>query len=669
MDEYAWMRDPDWQAVMRDPSRLRPDIRAHLEAENAYAEAVMAPAADLVRTLFGEMKGRIKEDDDSVPAPDGPWEYFTHYREGGQYPVYARRPRGGGEAQTLLDGDAEAVGNAYFDLGDAEHSPDHRYLAWAVDVRGSEYFEIRVRDLQTGADIETVAPESAGDFTWAADSRTLFWVWRDDNNRPNRVYRSRVGGGDPALVYEEADPGFFVNVGATDANNYVVINAHGHTTTELRLIDAHAPESAPRLVAPRREGVEYDLIEADDRFYVHTNDGGAVDFKVAETPKDRLETENWRDVIPHRPGVLIICVLGFKHWLVRLERENALPRIVIREYATGAEHSIDFPDEAYALGVDAGFEYDTATLRLAYESPSRPEEVYDYDMAARTRVLRKRQEIPSGHDPDAYVVRRLLAETGDGETVPVTILHRRDARLDGTAPLLLYGYGAYGHAIPAGFRIKPLSLVDRGMMFAVAHVRGGTDKGYGWYLDGRLEKKPNTFADFIAAARALIAAGYTAEGRIVAMGGSAGGLLVGASVNLAPELFAGAVAQVPFVDVVNTMCDPDLPLTPPEWPEWGNPLESEAAYDTIAAYSPYDNVRAAPYPAILITAGLTDPRVTYWEPAKWAARLRARRADAGITLLKTEMEAGHGGKTGRFDALKDDAFEYAFALHAVGIEQ
>ncbi len=664
-DEYAWMRDDDWQAVMRDPSRLRADIRAHLEAENAYTEAVMAPASALAETLFQEMKGRIKEDDSSVPMPDGPWEYYTRYREGGQYPVFARRPRGGGAEQILLDGDLEAEGHEYFDLGDAQHSPDHASLAWAVDVRGSEYFEIRVRDLAAGRDI-VVTADSAGDFVWARDSQTLFWVWRDDNNRPRRVYRSRAGAPDHAQVYEESDPGFFVSVGITDAHNHVVISAHDHTTTELRLIDAHAPESPPRLVAPRRPGVEYELIEAEDRFYILTNDG-ALDFRIMETPLDALAPEHWREFIPHRPGVLILAVLGFRRWQVRLERENALPRAVVRDYATSEEHVIGFPDEAYALGVSEGFEFDTDTLRLGYESPSRPEEVYDYDMARRTRVLRKRQEIPSGHDPDAYIVRRLSAAAPDGESVPVTVLHRRDLPLDGSAPLLLYGYGAYGHSMSAAFRIRPLSLVDRGMVFAIAHVRGGKDKGYGWYLDGKLERKPNTFSDFAAAGRALIAAGYTGEGRIVAMGGSAGGMLVGAAVNLAPELFAGAVAQVPFVDVLNTMCDPDLPLTPPEWPEWGNPVDSKAAHDSIAAYSPYDNVRQAEYPHILATAGLTDPRVTYWEPAKWAARLRKRRTDDGVTLLKTEMGAGHAGKTGRFDALRDDAFEYAFALLAVGI--
>ncbi len=667
-DDYAWLRDPDWQAVMRDPSRLQADIRAHLDAENAYTDAVMAPAKELVEALFAEMRGRIKEDDASVPSPDGPFEYYTRYREGGQYPVFARCPRGGGPEQILLDGDAEAKDSEYFDLAEIHHSPDHRFIAWAVDLRGSEYFEIRVRDLDTGQDIETITDESAGDFVWAADSETLFWIWRDDNNRPNRVYRSRRGGAAADLVYEEADPGFFVSVGLSDAHSWVLISTHDHTTSEIRMIDAMRPETDARLVAARTPGVEYELIEAEGRFYIHTNAGGAVDFKIAEADLDRLTPEHWRDFVPHRPGVLILDVCGFRRWQVRMERENALPRIVIHEYATGEEHAIAFEDEAYSLGISEGFEFDTDTLSVTYESPARPEETYDYDMASRTRTLRKRQELPSGHDPDAYVVKRIEARAEDGQAVPVTVLHRRGQALDCAAPLLLYGYGAYGHSTPAAFRIKPLSLVDRGMIFAVAHVRGGKDKGYGWYLDGKLEKKPNTFSDFIAAGRALADAGYTSPGRIVAMGGSAGGLLVGAAVNAAPDLFAGAVAQVPFVDVLTTMCDPSLPLTPPEWPEWGNPLEDASAYDVIAAYSPYDNVRAMAYPHILATAGLTDPRVTYWEPAKWVARLRELRTDPGVTLLRTEMHAGHAGKTGRFDALWDDAFEFAFALVAAGIE-
>ncbi len=672
-DEYAWLRDDNWQEVMRNPSVLRADIRAHLETENAYTAAIMEPTRDFQDQLFQEMRGRIKEDDSSVPLPDGPFEYYARYREGGQYPVFARRKLnrktgGTGAEEIMLDGDTEAGEAEYFDIGAVAHSPDHRYLAWSVDRRGSEYYEVCIRDLETGETIATLTEESAGDLVWSNDGQTVFWVWRDDNNRPSRVYRSPMTGGAPALVYEEADPAFFVNIGKSDNDGFILIEAHTHTSSEIRLLDADAPHGEPRLVAARQPDVEYSLIEGPDQLYFLTNEGGAIDFKIAAAPKDAPGKENWEEIIPHRPGVLILDVESYRHFQVRLERENALPRLVVRRYEDGAEHSIAFDEEAYALGVDGGYEFDTDILRFTYESPTTPEETYDYDMACRERTLRKRQDVPSGHDPDDYVVRRIQAAGHDGEQVPVTVLHHKDTPLDGSAPLLLYGYGSYGITIPAAFRTKPLSLTDRGMIFAIAHIRGGQAKGYQWYLDGKLEKKTNTFRDFISAGEALIDEGYTSKGRIVAMGGSDGGLLVGAVVNMTPDLFAGAIAAVPFVDVLTTMSDGELPLTPPEWPEWGNPGVDEAAYDAILAYSPYDQVGVHAYPHILVTAGLTDPRVTYWEPAKWVARLRELRTDKGLTLLKTEMSAGHGGKTGRFDSLRDDALEYAFALAVTGLE-
>jgi len=672
-DEYAWLRDENWQAVMRDPARLAPEIRAQLEAENAYVETVMGPTEALQRRLFEEMKGRIREDDASPPLRDGPFAYYTRFRTGGQYPVFARRPvdpatgEPAGEEEILLDGDREADGADYFDIADVQHSPDHRRIAWAVDRRGSEYYEIRIRDIARGEDFVVLAEEGAGGLAWAADSETVFWTWRDANGRPKVVYRSRVEDARAAAVYEEPDDGFHLEVSKSDGDSYIVISAHTHTTSELRLVDSTRPGDEPRLVAAREAGVEYDIVEAPDRFYFVTNADGATDFKIVSAPREAPGRENWTDVVPHRPGVLILEAFGFREWQVRLERENALPRIVVRRYADGQEHAIAFDEEAYALGVDPGFEFATDTLRFSYESPATPEEIYDYDMAGRTRALRKRQEVPSGHDPSDYVVRRLMAPAPDGETVPVTVLHRRDQPLDGSAPLLLYGYGSYGITIPAAFRIKPLSLADRGMVFAIAHVRGGKARGYRWYLDGKLEKKINTFKDFIAAGEHLADQGFTARGRIVAMGGSAGGLLVGAAANMAPDLFAGVIAAVPFVDILNTMSDPDLPLTPPEWPEWGDPITDPDAHARIAGYSPYDNVADQAYPHVLAIAGLTDPRVTYWEPAKWIARLRDRRADDRLTLLKTEMGAGHGGKTGRFDALKDDALEYAFALSVAGL--
>ena len=673
IDEYQWIKDENWQQVMREPDVLDADVRELLEAENAYLDAVMAPTEDLQERIFQEIRGRIKEDDSSVPERDGSYEYYSRFREGGQYPIYARRPIDPetgdaiGEEEILVDGDAEAADFEYLDFSDMEHSPDHQYVAFGVDVRGSEYYEIRIKEIATGAIVATLTDESSGDFVWANDSETLYWVWRDENSRSKRVYRQSRTGGASELVYEEPDDGFFVSVGLSDGHNYVVINAGGHTSNEVRLIDANDPAAEPVLIAAREDDVEYYLTEARDRFYFLTNADGAVDFKIVAAPIDNPGRENWEDVVPHRPGTLISSVMGFADWQVRMERENALPRIVVHHYASGEEYNIAFEEEAYSLGMSAGYEFETDRLRFSYESPSTPEETYDYDMASRERELLKRQEVPSGHNPEDYVVRRIMAPGHDGAQIPVTILHHRDTPVDGTAPLLLYGYGSYGITIPAAFRITPLPLVDRGMVYAVAHIRGGMANGYQWYLDGKLEHKMNTFRDFVSAGEALAAEGYTSRGNIVAYGGSAGGLLVGAAINLQPDLFAGAIAAVPFVDVINTMSDAELPLTPPEWPEWGNPIESADDYETMIAYSPYDQIAEMDYPHVLATGGLTDPRVTYWEPTKYVARLRERRTDDGLTLLKMNMGAGHGGASGRFDSLRETALNWAFALMVVGL--
>ena len=790
-DDYAWLRDENWQQVMRDPAVLRADVRAHLEAENACTEAVMAPAKELRAALFDEFRGRIKEDDSSVPAKDGAWEYYERFREGGQHPVVCRRAAGDpASEEILLDGDAEAAasakaadsseaapssgttaspeaapssaggtpalpgteaatvsevaasseaaapsgtaassetgGGGYYRIGDCGHARDHRRFGWTADTNGSEFYTLRVKDLDTGRRLDDVIERCSGTFEWAADGHTLFYTLLDDNHRPCKVFRHRLGD-DPAgdaLVYEEPDPGFFLNVAATESRRFLVIDAHDHVTSEVRLVDADRPADAPVLVAAREPGIEYDVSHHGDRLIILTNAGGAEDFKIVETPLRALaiphqrspleqgrsvprspaepggapatphqrspgtpaiprsgiakrphqrspaspDRAHWTDLVPHRPGVLIVAFEVFAHWLVRLERENALPRIVVRDLESGEEHAIAFEEEAYSLGLVPGYEFETDTLRFTYSSMTTPEHVFDYDMRTRERTVRKVQEVPSGHDPADYVTRRIMAPSHDGEAVPVSLLHRRDTPIDGSAPLLLYGYGSYGMSMPASFGTTRLSLVDRGFVYAVAHVRGGTERGYAWYTNGKLAKKTNTFHDFIAAARALVEHGFTRRGRIAIHGGSAGGLLVGACANMAPELFHAAIAEVPFVDVLNTICDDTLPLTPPEWPEWGNPIESEAACERIAAYSPYDNVEAKDYPHIIATAGLTDPRVTYWEPAKWVAKLRATKTDDRLLLLHTNMEAGHGGAAGRFDRLKETALVYAFVLHVFGLE-
>ena len=665
VDDYAWMKDDNWQKVLRDPSVLKADVREHLTAENAYTAAMLASTKALQTQLFAEMKGRIKEDDSSVPAPDGPWEYYVRYETGAEHPVHARKPRGGGAEEVLLDEPVEAKGKPYYQVGSADHSPDHRLFAWAVDEQGSEVYRIHVRELATGAAVGE-AIESAYDFCWSPDSRFLFWILRDENGRPVKVFRRPVGGSasDDVLIYEEKDEGFFIGVHTLSSDQWIVIGCGNQETSEVHLIPASDPTAMPRVMEPRRDGVRYDVDHWDGRFVIRTNADGAVDWKLMTAEEAKPGKAGWREWIAHEPGRLIAGMRAYKDFFVRLEKADALNRIVVTRRG-GEEHAVGFDEEAYALGLEGGYEYDTTLTRFVYTSMTTPRQWFDYDMASGERTLRKTQEIPSGHDPANYVTRRLNATAVDGAQVPIFVLMRKDARLDGSAPLLLYGYGSYGMAQEPGFSIRNLSLVDRGWIWATACPRGGSEKGWGWFLDGRKEKKTNTFSDFIACADHLVAEGYTSGGKIVAYGGSAGGLLMGAVANMRPELWAGIIASVPFVDVLNTMSDTTLPLTPAEWPEWGDPITDPGAYDYIASYSPYDNVGPKPYPAILATGGLSDPRVTYWEPEKWVAKLRGNTTSGAPVLLKINMEAGHAGASGRFDFLKEIAFDYAFAIWAV----
>ena len=670
-DEYAWLRADNWQEVMREPDKLAAGIRDYLEAENDFTQAAMADTDKLQEKLFAEMKGRIKEDDSSVPSPDGDWDYYSSFVIGAQYPRFCRRPRNDdseGAERILLDGNIEAKGLAYFSLRAANHSPDHSLLAYAVDTKGSEIYTVRFRDLATGKELDDQISDTNGNVVWAQDNRTLFYVRLDANHRPQHIYRHMLGTpvADDVLVYEETDPGFYAGVGETQSGRFIVIGANDHQTSEVRVIDAHNPTEAPRLIARRAHGHEYSVEHHGERLIILTNADGAEDFKIVEAPLDDPARENWREIEVHKPGRLILDVAVLRDHMVRLEREDGLPHIVVRRLADGEEHTISFDEEAYALGMSAGYEFDTTTLRYSYASMTTPSQVYDYDMETRARVLRKTQEIPSGHDPADYTTRRLQAPAHDGETVPVSLLYHKNTPLDGSAPLLLYGYGSYGMSMPASFSTTRLSLVDRGIVYAIAHIRGGKDKGYRWYTDGKLANKTNTFKDFISAGEYLAAQNYTTRGRIIGHGGSAGGMLMGAVANMAPDLFLGIIANVPFVDVLNTMLDDTLPLTPPEWLEWGNPIASAEEFATIRSYSPYDNVAAQDYPHLLALAGLTDPRVTYWEPAKWVARLRALKTDDNQLLLKTNMDAGHGGASGRFDSLKEVALEYAFALKITG---
>ena len=672
VDPYNWMKDDNWQQVMQDPSVLRADIREYLEAENAYTkEKLETPLEGLKEELFQEMRGRIKEDDSSLPSIDGPYAYLTKFRTGGEYPIIARKAAADiynpdAEDEILLDGDEMGKGKPYFSFNDVGHSPNHKIVAYAVDEQGSEFYTIRFKNLETGETLPDVIENTYGAFVWGSNSDRIFWVERNEEGRPAAVHMYVLGGDGSTELYREQDPGFFLGISESQSGDYIFIGAGSHTTSEVHYFEADAETPEIKTIAPRETDIEYSVEHWGDQFVISTNADQAVDFKIVTAPIDAPGRENWSDLVPHRAGTLILGMDVLKDHLIRLERNEGLPRIVVRERTSGKEETISFEEEAYALGTSVGYDYDTTQMRISYSSPSTPSQTFDYDLVSKERVLRKEQEVPSGHDASDYVVKRVLAPARDGAAVPVTILYHKDTPIDGSAPMLLYGYGSYGVTISARFRTTPLALADRGMVYAMVHPRGSMAKGYQWYLDGKLKKKVNTFNDYVDAGNHLIDVGYSARGQVVGMGGSAGGLLMGAVANQDPEMFAGIIAAVPFVDVINTMSDETLPLTPPEWPEWGNPLISAEDYDTMMAYSPYDQTAKLNYPSMLITGGLSDPRVTYWEPSKWAAKLRYEAPDAGPYYLRINMDAGHGGASGRFEGLKETALEYAFALSTVG---
>jgi oligopeptidase B len=668
VDEFAWLKAANWQQVIRDPSRLDPAIRAYLDAENRYTEQILGDTAELQATLYAELKGRIRQDDASVPTADGAFAYFVCYRSGAQHPVVCRQARAGGAEEILLDANAVAADRSFFQLGSTRHSPDHRLLAWASDDSGSEFYTIRVRDLKRATDLADVIPDAVGNVVWRSDAAGFFYVRLDSSHRPSRVYEHRLGTAveHDRLLYEESDARYFVTLSRLLSGDYAEISVHDHEASESWLIDLQADAAVPRLIAQRTPGIRYKVEHHPHLFgqsvLVVSTNADAEDFKLAWTPLALPDRQHWRELVQHRPGTYLVTFALLRDWLIRLERENGLPRIVVRDLHSAEEHTISFPEEVYALGIESGFEFVSQTLRFSYSSMTTPTEIWDYDLATRTRSLRKRHDIPSGHDPARYVTRRLMARSADGQAVPLSILHRKDFRPDGRAPCLLYGYGAYGLAVPAAFDANRLSLVDRGFVFVIAHVRGGTENGWHWYRNGKLANKSNSFRDFIAAAECLVAEGWVSGEKIVAQGGSAGGMLMGAVANLRPELFAGILAEVPFVDVLNTMLDATLPLTPPEWLEWGDPIADATAFHEIRSYSPYENVSAQNYPSMLVLAGLMDPRVLYWEPAKWVARLRSRRTNRNLLALRTNMDAGHSGAAGRFERLKDIALCYAFAI-------
>jgi oligopeptidase B len=655
-DPWHWLRDPGYPNVADE------DVLGYLKAENAFFEAAMAPHQPLIETLFQEMKGRIKEDDRSVPAKDGDFLYWWAFEEGAQYRKWWRKPvKGAGADQLIFDEPAEAADREYFRLGAMRVSPDGRYAATLVDDDGSERFKLRIRDLETGTDLETVTEAGIGNVEWSAASDAILFTEVNEHWRSYRARLHRLGSpvAEDVTIYEETeDPGFSVSVGKSQDKSLLFISTGDNSSTEVRFVPASDPAAEPVLIARRRPNVTYGADAAHGRLWILANDEH-LNFRLTEA--DPAAPAEWTTVIPGSDEVYMRGVTAFRDHLVIEERLAGLDQIRLRAYS-GEERRIAFPEASYTVSLGSNADFAPYAYRLGYASMVTPATVFDYHPDEDRLETLKVQEIPSGYDASQYETERLMVPARDGREVPVSVVYRKGFPRDGSGKVYLYGYGAYGHAIPPSFSVSRLSLLDRGFACAIAHIRGGDDLGYGWFLDGKLEKRTNSFNDFVDAAKGLVARGFAQPGRIAIQGGSAGGELMGAVVNSDPELWGAVVADVPFVDVLATMLDETLPLTPGEWPEWGNPIEDEAAFHLIRSYSPYDNVKAQAYPPMLITGGLNDPRVTYWEPAKWAAKLRATKTDCNLLLLKINMGAGHGGKSGRWDSLRETAEAWAFIL-------
>jgi len=654
VDDYAWMRE-----------RENPEVRAYLEAENAHTDAVLKPLEGFREALYKEMLARIKETDLSVPYKDGDYFYYSRTVQGLQYPIYCRR-RGSLDAaeEITLDVNELAKGKPFMSIGAYDVSEDAKLLAYSTDDTGYRQFTLVVKTLATGA-VSAPVSVRVTSLAWANDNETVFYTTEDETTkRSNKLFRHRLGGA-PELVYEETDELYRLFITKTRSKAFVFAVSASSTTSEIRCLPADAPAAAPRLLLARREGHEYYPDHHGARFFIRTNDKGR-NFRLVEAPVESPGEANWREVVPHRDAVMLEEIDCFASHLVVSEIENGLPRLVVTELASGRAHPIEFPEPVYFAYPHTNAEFDTTKFRFGYESFVTPRSVFDYDLATRERVLLKQTEVLGGYDASRYASERIYARAADGAKIPISLVFGKGAARDGSAPMLLSGYGSYGVAIPITFNSNRMSLVDRGMTVAIAHIRGGGEMGKIWHETGRMMEKKNTFTDFIAAAEHLIAGTWTKPDRLVITGGSAGGLLMGAVGNMRPDLFGAIVSQVPFVDVMNTMLDATLPLTVGEYLEWGNPNEKDA-YFHMKSYSPYDNVAAKRYPAMLVKTSWSDSQVMYWEAAKYVAKLRAAKIGDNPLLLKTNMDAGHGGASGRYDALRETAFDYAFILNQVGI--
>lgn len=666
IDNYYWLND----YFKKGPDSAK--VIAYLEAENAYTKAMMAGTEELQNKLFEEMKGRIKEKDESVPYFHNGYYYYTRTEEGKQYYKICRK-KGSLDAkeEVLLDVDQMAEGKPYYAIGGTSISPDNRLMVFGVDEVSRREYVLHVKNLETGEIYKDRIERTTGSAVWAADSKTFFYTSKNPVTLLSEKIKRHTVGTDAksdVVVYDEKDNTNYIGVGKSKNGKYIFIESEGTLSSEVRYLPADNPNGEFKVFQPRMKDVLYSVTALEDRFLIVTNADGAKNFKVVHTPLDKTTKENWKDYIPHREDVLVQGIDEFKNYLVVSERKSGLTNLSIHNLNDNSVHNLDFGEEAYAVYPSVNREYDTEVVRYGYTSMVTPSSTFDYNMRTREKTLLKQQEVLGGYNPEDYVTERTYATAEDGTKIPISLVYKKGTKKDGSAPLYLYGYGSYGASMEPTFSAARLSLLNRGFIYAIAHVRGGEEMGRHWYEDGKLMKKINTFTDFIDCAKYLIANKYTSKGHVYAEGGSAGGLLMGAVINMAPELWNGVIAAVPFVDVVNTMLDETIPLTTNEYDEWGNPNNKEA-YFYMKSYSPYENVEAKEYPNLLVTTGLHDSQVQYFEPAKWVAKLRATKKGNNVVLLKTDMDFGHGGASGRFDYLKDQAFEWAFILKLEGITQ
>ena len=662
IDNYSWIKQKDWKEVILNPNKLNAQVKKYLDEENLFKENQLKDIKDIEKKLFEELKSKIKNEDNSVPKKDGDYLYGYKYNKNSEYPIYYRKNIIKNSEEIILDCEKKSKTHAYFNVASISHSHNHKSVAYNIDTNGSEYFSIFVEDIDKKEILSPEIKNTTGDIIWSLDNNYIFYVGLDQNHRPTKVFKHKIGSdtNKDLLIYEEKDPSFFCSINLSKTKKYLFIRTADHETSEYLFINLQLNETTPVLFKKRIKKIEYDLEHHEKFFLISTNTDEAKNFKIMISHEQSYQ--KWEEFIAYEKDNLILDFILLKDWLVRLERTEGSENIIILNLNNKDQHKISFDEEAYNLSLDHGYEYETDTFRYSYSSPTTPKSIFDYDCKLKKQELKKTQEVPSGHNKDDYICKKIFATAHDNEKIPITILYKKGVKLDSNNYLLLYGYGSYGISIPSNFSTNRLSLVDRGIIYAIAHIRGGKEKGYEWYENGKLLNKKNTFLDFISCAKKLCEDKYTSPKKIIAQGGSAGGLLMGYIANESPDLFLGIIAQVPFVDICNTMLDEDLPLTVTEIPEWGDIKNDKKSFLYVKSYSPYDNVKKQNYPHMLVTGGISDPRVTYWEMTKWVAKLRENKTDNNLLLLHMNMTAGHSGASGRFDYLKEIAMEYGFVL-------